>query len=168
MNIVLIGYRGTGKSVVGNLLAEKLKMSYYTMDAMIVERAGMPVPEIVEKFGWPGFRDRETELARELAALDGVIIDCGGGIIERPENIEVLRINGVIIWLTATVETIVNRIQGDTNRPSLTGGKSFTDEVAEVLARRTPIYKAAAHHTIETDNLTPEEIVERISGLLLV
>jgi shikimate kinase len=168
MNIVLIGYRGTGKSVVGNLLVEKLKMPYYTMDAMIVERAGMPVPEIVEKFGWPGFRDRETELARELATLDGVIIDCGGGIIERPENIEALRVNGVIIWLTATVNTIVNRIQGDTNRPSLTGAKSFTDEVVEVLARRTPIYKAAAHHTIETDNLTPDEIVEQIIGLLPV
>ncbi len=166
MNIVLIGYRGTGKSVVGNLLAEKLKMPYYTMDAMIVERAGMPVPEIVEKFGWPGFRDRETELARELSTLDGVIIDCGGGIIERPENIEALHVNGQIIWLTATVDTIVNRIQGDTQRPSLTGGKSFTDEVSEILARRTPIYLAAAHHTIETDKLTPEEIVQKITGLL--
>jgi shikimate kinase len=126
----------------------------------------MPVPEIVEKFGWPGFRDRETELARELANLDGVIIDCGGGIIERPENIEALRVNGVIIWLTASVETIVNRIQSDTQRPSLTGGKSFTDEVAEVLTRRTPIYKAAANHVVETDTLTPEEIARQIIVLV--
>jgi shikimate kinase len=132
------------------------------MDARIVEEAGLPIPEMVDRFGWPGFRDRETRLARELAALDGVIIDTGGGIIERPENVSALRENGLIVWLKASVPTIVSRIQGDTQRPSLTEGKSFTEEVAEVLDARTPKYAGAAHCQIDTDALTPEQIVEKV------
>lgn len=165
MNIVLIGYRGTGKSAVGACLAQRLGRPYLAMDALIVARAGMSIPEIVAQQGWPGFRDLESALARELAERDGVIIDCGGGIIERPENIAALRATGCIIWLTTSVPTIVARIQGDTQRPSLTG-KSFTEEVAEVLERRTPLYRAAAHHTIKTDSLTPEEIAAQIIAIV--
>jgi shikimate kinase len=162
MNIVLIGYRGTGKSVVGAVLAMRLGMRYIGMDAAIVERAGMAIADIVEKYGWPGFRDLESAQALELAGLDNLVIDTGGGVIERPENIESLQKSAMIFWLKARVETIVSRIQGDTQRPSLTTGKSFTDEVAEVLERRTPKYQSAAHHEIDTDELTPEQIADRI------
>ena len=159
MNIVLIGYRGAGKSVVGKLLAGRLGMEYVGMDAAIVEKAGMPIPEIVEKQGWPGFRDLESAVAGELAGRDNLIIDTGGGIIERPENIETLQKNATIFWLKARVETIVARIQGGTERPALTEGKTFTEEVAEVLERRTPKYKDAANFEIETDQLTPDQII---------
>ncbi len=159
MNIVLIGYRGAGKSVVGRLLAKRVGMEYIGMDAAIVKRAGMPIPEIVEKHGWPGFRDMESAEARELAGRDNLIIDTGGGIIERPENIQTLRKNATIFWLKARVETIVARIQGGTERPALTAGKTFTEEVEEVLARRIPKYKDAANFEVETDQLTPEQIV---------
>ncbi len=162
MNIVLIGYRGTGKSVVGKLVAENLRMKCISMDARIVERAGMSIPEIVEKQGWTVFRDMESEVARELANVDNIVIDSGGGVIERPENIDTLRVNSRIVWLKASVATIVSRIQGGTERPSLTGGKSFTEEVAEVLERRTPKYMDAAQYEIDTDQLTPEQIAERI------
>ncbi|HLO26487.1 MAG TPA: shikimate kinase [Geobacteraceae bacterium] len=164
MNIVLIGYRGTGKSVVGGLLAARLGMQYVGMDAAIVTRAGMSIPEIVEKYGWPRFRDIESELARELGGRDGLIIDTGGGVIERPENIAALQCNALLVWLKASVGTIVSRIQGDTERPSLTTGKTFTEEVAEVLERRTPRYRSAAHCEIDTDDLTPEQIVDVITG----
>lgn len=162
MNIVLIGYRGTGKSHVGRLLAGKLGLSYVGMDGAIVAAAGMPIPEIVAREGWPGFRDRESGEVRTVAGRDGLVIDTGGGVIERPENIDLLRRNGYIVWLKASVATIVSRIQGDTQRPSLTGAQSFTEEVAEVLERRTPAYAAAARITIDTDELTPEEIADRI------
>jgi shikimate kinase len=162
MNIVLIGYRGTGKSVIGKLVANALKMKCISMDARIVEKAGMSIPEIVEKHGWPTFRDMESEVARKLAQLDNIIIDSGGGVIERPENIDALGVNARIIWLKASVTTIVSRIQGDTGRPSLTGGKSFTEEVTEVLERRTPKYQAAAQYEIDTDQLTPKQIADRI------
>ncbi len=162
MNLVLIGYRGTGKSQVGALLASLLQMPYIAMDAEIVKRAGMSIPEIVEKYGWPRFRDLESELARELAGRDNIVIDTGGGVIERPENIEALRKNARIFWLKASVKTIVLRIQGGTERPALTSGKTFTEEVAEVLERRTPKYESAAHFAIDTEELTPVQVAERI------
>ena len=162
MNIVLIGYRGTGKSAVGALVAERLQMRYVGMDQSIVDQAGMSIPEIVEKHGWPAFRDLESAAARELAGLDHTVIDTGGGIVERPENIEVLRASACIIWLKASVETIVSRIEGGTQRPSLTGGKTFTEEVAEVLGRRTPMYQRAAQHEIDTDQLTAEHVADRV------
>jgi len=165
MNIVLIGYRGTGKSVVGKLLTQKLNRETISMDAEIVRKAGISIPEFVEQNGWPKFRDLETEVARELAARDNIIIDCGGGIIERPENIPALRINGLIFWLQASVDVIVSRIADSTERPALIEGKTFTEEVAEVLERRTPLYSGAAQHTINTDNMTPEQVADSILAI---
>ncbi len=165
MNIVLIGYRGTGKSVVGAIVAEKLGMECLSMDEEIVRRAGMSVPEIVEKEGWPGFRDRETQVAEDFAARDNIVIDCGGGVIERPENIEALGTNGRIFWLRAGVDVIVGRISDDTQRPALVEGRTFTDEVREVLERRTPMYRNAADWEIETDGLTPGEAADRVITL---
>jgi shikimate kinase len=165
VNIVLIGYRGTGKTAVGALVAERLAMRYVGMDQSIVDRAGMSIPQIVERRGWPGFRDLESAVARELAGLDGAVIDTGGGIIERPENIEALRANACIIWLKASVETIVSRIEAGTQRPSLTGGKSFTEEVAEVLGRRSPMYQRAAQHEIDTDQLAAEDVADRVVNI---
>ncbi|GAM08252.1 shikimate kinase [Geobacter sp. OR-1] len=162
MNIVLIGYRGTGKSEVGNLLAGKLDMTCISMDKSIVEKAGKPVTEIVSERGWPGFRDMESEVARDLASRDNIIIDTGGGVIERSENVEILKVNARIIWLKATVETIVSRIRHCTERPSLTGAKSFTEEVKEVLERRTPLYENSADFAIETDDFNPDQIAEKI------
>jgi shikimate kinase len=162
MNLVLIGYRGTGKSEVGQILARRLGMPYIGMDAAIVERAGMPIPEIVARHGWPGFRDLESAEARELSRRDKVVIDTGGGVIERAENVEVLRRDALVFWLRATVGTIVTRIQGGTERPALTAGKSFTEEVAEVLERRTPLYQGAADYAIDTDDLTPQQVADRI------
>jgi shikimate kinase len=166
MNIVLIGYRGTGKSVVGRILAQRLNMDYVGMDAAIVERAGMAIPRIVEQMGWPGFRDLETQVALDLAGRDKLIVDTGGGVIERPENIPALAENGRIFWLKASVDTIVRRIQGDDQRPALTEGKSFTDEVAEVLERRVSRYQAAARHAIDTDALTAEQVADEVIRLL--
>lgn len=162
MNIVLIGYRGTGKSVVGEILSKRLDREVVSMDAEIVGKAGMSIPEFVEKNGWPKFRDLETAVARELARKDDIIIDCGGGVIERPENIPALSENGTVFWLQASVDVIVNRIAGGTERPALTEGKTFTEEVEEVLVRRTPLYSEAAQHTINTDEMDPEQVAEAI------
>ena len=162
MNIVLIGYRGTGKSVVGKLLAKRLGMQYIGMDAAIVAKSGMSIPEIVEKSGWINFRDRESDEARELAGCDNIIIDTGGGVIERPENIKTLQKNACLFWLKASVETIVSRIQDDSERPALTSGKTFIEEISEVLERRIPKYKSAANYEIDTDESTPKQIADKI------
>ncbi len=164
MNIVLVGYRGTGKSAVGAIVAERLEMQCIAMDEKIVEKVGMSIPEFVEKHDWPAFRNVESEVARELSGVDNIVVDSGGGVIERPENIDLLRTNGIIIWLKASVDAIVSRIEGGTERPSLTGVKSFTDEVEEILDRRIPKYAAAAQYEVDTDDLTPEQVADRVVG----
>jgi len=166
MNIVLIGYRGTGKSHVGSILAREFGMQLVSMDAEIVKTAGMSIPAIVEQFGWDDFRDRETVEAGKLSGCDGLVIDCGGGVIERPENIEILQRNAKVFWLKASVGAIVERIQDSSNRPALVEGKTFTEEVAEVLERRTPKYRRAAHHEIDTDGVTPKQVAAQIATLL--
>jgi shikimate kinase len=165
MNIVLIGYRGTGKSEVGRRLAARLNRQLVSMDAEIVRQAGMSIPQIVEKHGWTHFRDLETDQARQLAGRDGLIVDCGGGVIERPENVAILQWNARVFWLQASVATIVGRIQEDTGRPALVAGKTFTEEVAEVLERRTPLYRKAAHHQIDTDRMNPDQVADQIIAL---
>jgi shikimate kinase len=165
MNIVLIGYRGTGKSVVGHLLARKLNRETISMDEEIVKKVGMPILEFVEQNGWPKFRDLETEVAQELTERDNIIVDCGGGVIERPENISALCTTGVIFWLQASVDVVVSRIAGGTERPALTEGKTFTEEVEEVLERRTPLYSEAAQHIINTDDMTPDQVADSILAI---
>ena len=162
MNIVLIGYRGVGKSAVGRVLAQRLRRQLVSTDAEVVKRAGLSIPKIVEQQGWEHFRDLESAVCLDLAGRDDLIIDTGGGAILRPQNVEVLKQNGRFWWLTAGVETIGRRIGHDSQRPSLTGARSFVDEIAEVLAERLPKYQAAADWTIATEDLTVNQVVERI------
>ena len=159
---MLIGYRGTGKSTVSKILSERLGMEVVSTDELIIERAGKRIPEIVESSGWDYFRDLESEVVREVASRKNLIIDAGGGVIIRPQNVEHLRRTGTIFWLTAAVSVIAERIQGDTERPSLTGKKSFTQEISEVLQEREPLYRAAARHIVNTDRRSPQEIAEHI------
>ena len=166
MNIVLIGYRGTGKSTVGRLLASRLGRQLVSTDAEIVKRAQRTVPEIIAQEGWEYFRDLESDICRELADRDQLVIDTGGGAILRTQNIESLKKNGTVFWLTASVETIANRIGSDNQRPSLTGTKSFVDEIHEVLQERVPKYQAAADHVIATDHRSINQLVETVLALM--
>ena len=111
MNLVLIGYRGTGKSTVARLLAEKLGMEVVSLDQEIVRRAGRSVPEIVAQHGWPHFRDLESAVTKDFSERDNIIIDAGGGVILRRENVESLRRGGKLFWLRASVPVIVARIE---------------------------------------------------------
>jgi shikimate kinase len=163
MNLVLIGYRGTGKSTVARLLAEKLGMEVVSLDEEIVRQAGRSIPEIVAEHGWPYFRDLESKITERVSARDNIIIDAGGGVILREENVKNLRRSGKLFWLRASVPVIVARIEGGTERPALTAGKSFTEEVAEVLRERTPLYAAAAHHQVDTDALSSEQVAAEVA-----
>ena len=166
MNIVLIGYRGTGKSTVGQLLAARLGRELVSTDAEIIKRAKRTIPEIVTQEGWEYFRNLESDICRELASRDKLVIDTGGGAILRTQNVEALKKNGTVFWLTASIETIGKRIGGDDQRPSLTGGKSFVDEIGDVLRERTPNYQTAADHTIVTDDLSINQLVETLLRLV--
>ncbi len=168
MNVVLVGYRGTGKSVVAQQLAVRLGLKVVSLDEELQRKAGKGIPDVVQERGWPGFRDLEEEIVRAFAAQDGQVIDCGGGVIEREANFDTLRAAGPVVWLKASPQTIVERIAGGHQRPSLTGTKSFTDEVVEVLQRRTPLYRRIAHHAVDTDARTIEEVTSEVCKLVAV
>jgi shikimate kinase len=163
MNLVLIGYRGTGKSAIARKLGGLLHRQVVCLDEEITRTAGMPIPDIVAAHGWSHFRDVEEQVCREFAAKQDIIIDCGGGVVEREANFTSLRAGGKVFWLRATPTTIVGRIGGDTARPSLTGTKTFTEEVEEVLQRRTPLYERLAHATIDTDGRSLDDLAATIA-----
>ena len=163
MNLVLIGYRGTGKSTVARLLASQLGLEVVSLDDEIVKQAGRSIPEIVAAHGWQYFRDLESAVTKRVCRRDRIIIDAGGGVILRPENVAALRQSGKLFWLRASVPVIVARIEGGTQRPALMAGKSFTEEVADVLRERTPLYESAADQEIDTDRLTAEETAAAVT-----
>lgn len=162
MNIVLIGYRGTGKSSVAKLLGQRTKWPVISTDAEIIKKAGMPVPDIIRKKGWDYFRNVESEICKQVGKKDRTIVDTGGGAVLRKENVDALRQRGRVFLLTAEVSTIMERIKHSTDRPSLTGEKTYVEEVQEVLAERMPLYKAACDQIIPTDDRTPEEVADEI------
>jgi shikimate kinase len=168
-NIVLIGYRGTGKSTIGRHLGTLLGWEFVDTDVLITARAGKTIREIFEGGGEAAFRALETAVIAELAQREGLVIAVGGGAILREENVAALKSNGQIWWLRAEAEILHARIQGDavTNatRPNLTAAGGLA-EVRELLARRTPLYEAAAHQTLEVGTVTPMQAAEQISTFI--
>ena len=162
MNIILIGYRGTGKSTIAEMLAERLSREVCSTDAEIIKRAQRSIPDLVQEKGWEHFRDLESQVCEDLGEKDDLVIDTGGGAVLRPQNVASLKKHGVLVWLTAEVPVIAARIGGDTQRPSLTGTKSFVEEIEEVLRDRRPKYQAAADHVVATDGRTPAEVAQAI------
>ena len=163
--IALIGYRGTGKSTVAKILAERLGLELAELDRLIDERAGERIPEIVSRFGWDKFRELETELLADVVKRDNMVFDLGGGVVEREENRKLIKDSCRVVWLKASPKVIIARIQDALHRPSLTG-KSFVDEVPEVLARREPLYRSLAHLELDTENQSPEQLAEAIIASL--
>jgi shikimate kinase len=168
MNLVLIGYRGTGKSTIGKMLSQKLRLAYTSLDEEIVRRAEMSIPALVEQYSWEYFRDLEEKVVQASAAQDGQVIDTGGGVVTRWVNIQRLQETGVIFLLEASVEDMIARIGLDNDRPSLTGTRSATEEVVDVWREREPLYRKAARFTVNTSELNPEQAADRIVNQFLL
>ncbi|MBN2719250.1 MAG: shikimate kinase [Deltaproteobacteria bacterium] len=166
MNIALIGYRGTGKSAVSKRLAVATGKKAVSLDEEISTQADMSIPQIVDTRGWSGFRDLEQAVTAQYSAMDDLVIDCGGGVILRKENVVALKSNATLVWLKASPEIITQRIATSTERPALVDGKTFLEEIEEVLAARTPLYEDASDFSVDTDALSPEEITEVILSKL--
>jgi shikimate kinase len=131
------------------------------MDEMISQKAGMSINEIVARDGWTEFRKIESEVARSTARLDNMVNATGGGVVTSQENLRVLKENGKLVWLRAKLETLLERTNRDSSRPSLTG-KPPAEDMAQTLTEREPIYRRAADLIVDTDDLTPEAVVENI------
>jgi shikimate kinase len=169
-NLVLIGGRACGKTSVGKALAQALERPFVDLDEVLVEQAGCSIAELVAAAGWPEFRRREKALVAHYAELSGQVLAPGGGAVLDPDNVKNLREHGLIIWLTADPATLGERLKRDQGsqafRPSLTGADPAA-EMARVLAEREPLYRAAAHMTIDTTGLAIREVVKHILDAVL-
>ncbi len=164
--IYLIGYRGSGKTTVGNVLANRLQIAFVDSDAEIIARAGKSIREIFEADGEESFRDLETKVIGELAkVVSAQVVSLGGGAILRVANRESIE-SGFVVWLQASVEQLSERLAGDattaTHRPPLANFDSMETEVRQVLAERTPLYKNCANLSVFTDGKSVDEIVDEI------
>jgi shikimate kinase len=160
-NLMLIGFMGTGKSTIAAKLKEALKVEQIEMDALIAEEAGMSIPDIFEKFGEAHFRDLETEMLRKFREKKPVVVSCGGGAVLRDENIEIMKGQGKIILLTATPETIYERVKDSNDRPVLNGNMNVA-YISELMEKRRARYEMAADIVITTDGKSADEICNEI------
>lgn len=160
MNVVLCGMMGCGKTTVASALSEKYGLEQVDTDALIVRRHGV-INDIFAQYGEEYFRDLETAVAKEVACTkDHCVISLGGGCVLRAQNVEALKKSGKIIFLRARLETLVNRVEGDSSRPLLKGGAR--EKLASLLTVRTPIYERVADFIVDTDGLTPAQIADKI------
>ncbi len=153
MKVILTGYRATGKTVVGMLLAKKLKLPFVDTDRLIEKAAGLPIRDIVAQFGWDDFRLRESRTVAALPAMPPCVVSTGGGIVLSAANRDALKNAGKVVWLKAPMVDIVERLKRDAQnaqiRPAFTSDDLET-ETETMLRKRMPLYEQSADFTVDT------------------
>ena len=157
--IYLVGYMGSGKTAIGKRVSFGTKLPFYDMDAEIVRKAGMTIPEIFEQYGEAFFRQLETEFLKEFRD-EFCIISTGGGVAMREENRQIMRNTGLVFYLNAPFKDIWRRISTDKNRPIVQ--RSTRAELEQLYNQRAPQYLAASHIRVETENRSLRDITSYI------
>ncbi len=165
-NIVLIGFMGAGKSTISDYLSTMFAMKIVEMDQVIAEREQMSIPDIFSTYGEEYFRDLETGLLVELQSQKNTVISCGGGAALRERNVAEMKKNGRVVLLTASPETIFDRVKDSDDRPVLNGRKNVKG-ISELMEQRREKYEAAADIVINTDNKTVLEVCEELVQRLM-
>ena len=160
MMITLTGFMGSGKTTVGKVLADFLGCPFMDLDDLVVKKAGKSIPDIFTQDGEPAFRELEAQVLRktvEKYAESTAVLALGGGAVLAPASAALLRDKTVCIYLRATLETLLARLEGET------AGRPLADDaLADRLASRTPIYEKTAHVIVDTDGLSPDEVADEI------
>jgi shikimate kinase len=165
MNLILIGYRATGKTTLARLLAQRLDWQWVDADVQIEKIAGKSISKIFAEDGEPAFRDIEARVIAQQCAENNLVLATGGGAPMREESRQAMRRAGKVVWLTAHPETILARMSGDATtadrRPSVTV-RGLWGEIVERLDRRYSNYRQRAHLEIDTEGRTPRELADEI------
>ena len=165
MRVFLVGPPGAGKSTVGRHLAAHLQATFFDLDEVIQERAGADIPWIFDVEGESGFRDRESAVVKDFASRDNVVIATGGGVVLRPENRTVMSNASTVVYLEASLSTLVSRTEGKTKRPLLVG-KDVSKVLQEIMAVREPLYREVADVTVESTGGSAKELAGVIAKKL--
>ncbi len=165
MNIVLIGYRCSGKTEVGKILARELGMDFFDTDVLIEENSRSSIETIISGKGWDYFRKIEKKTIREVSRNDNLVIATGGGVVIDEENVENLKENGLIIWLNGKAEVLKERMAVDQRsgklRPALTGNDPL-EEIKQVLGLREPLYEQAANLMVDSGTLSLQDVAASV------
>lgn len=164
-NVVLIGFMGAGKTTISEYLSTMFAMDVVEMDQVIAEREGMSIPDIFATYGEEYFRNRETELLKEMQLRKRAVISCGGGAALREENVAEMKKNGRVVLLTAKPQTIYERVKDSTDRPVLNGNNNV-EFITDLMEKRREKYEKAADIVIYTDNKTVLQICEELIAKL--
>jgi shikimate kinase len=163
LNIALVGMPGCGKSTVGRVLARHLEAHFVDADTEIEARIGMPIRSFFEIQGEPAFRDVEQQVLADLTLRPGQVIATGGGAVLRPANRDALRAHCQVIYLRASPEELYRRLRHDTHRPLLQVGDP-QKRLRELYRDRDPLYRQAAHFTVEA----PRPSVPALLNMILM
>ena len=159
--IYLTGFMGTGKSTILNSLHEKCGFQKVELDEQIAAEEGMSIPHIFQEKGESYFRSLETELVKRISRMDRVVVSCGGGTVMRQCNVDIMKESGIIVLLTATPQTVYNRVKGSHNRPLLEQNMN-PEYIASLMEERRSRYESAADITVKTDDRSSQEICAEI------
>lgn len=164
-NIFLIGFMGVGKTTIADCLSTQFAMDVVEMDQIIAQREGMSISDIFEVHGEQYFRAAETNLLLEMQSRSNLVISCGGGTPMRENNVAEMKKNGRVVLLTATPETIYERVKDSHDRPLIENNKTVP-YIAELMEKRREKYEAAADIIIRTDGKDAlaicEELIHRL------
>jgi shikimate kinase len=159
-NIYIVGFMGTGKTVVGRALARKLKAPFADLDSIIEEKEKMSIPQIFQDRGEAYFRSVEKRELLEVSSKQGSVVSCGGGIVLDAQNRDLIKNTGISVCLRAQANDILKRIGSTTHRPLLHGGDPL-EKIQELLSDRDKYY-SQADIAVDTSDLSIEEIAETI------
>lgn len=161
-NIALIGFMGTGKTAVGQLLAEKLDRKFFELDWIIERQAGKTIPEIFKDSGEIVFREYEITAAKSLSGESRCVIACGGGMVLNKINIDRLKVEGIIVYLTASPAAILKRTSKEEGTRPLLAVENPARTIGELIKYRKPFYDRAADITVNTSGLDIEGVAGQI------
>lgn len=165
-NVFLIGFMGCGKSTISKMLSEKLGLKMVDSDEYIENEQNMKISDMFKKYGEEYFRKCETEFLVGLSSSEGYIVACGGGMAVNEKNVSLMKQKGTVIMLTATAETIFERVRRSMHRPLLNGNMNI-DYIRKLMNERTPAYTNACDCMISTDNKSPSVIADEIIGVIV-
>jgi len=166
INVVLIGFMGSGKTSCGMAYARLAGVGFADTDEMIETQQGMSVSDIFRKHGEAYFRNLETELVKSLEGKSLGVLSVGGGLAVTPGNGDLLKKIGRVVYLKATKDCLVKRLENDTTRPLLAGG-NLEDKITELMSLREDAYMSAADVVINTDGLSVDEVAEKIYSIIV-
>ena len=165
-NIILCGFMGSGKTVVGKMVAERLGLAFYDTDEMIVKKTGMQISDIFSKYGEPYFRGLETEVIKGFAKTENCLVSLGGGLAANRVNHPYLKEAGVTVLLDCGIEETLRRITGDKSRPLTAGG---AEDIINRYNFRKPIYESVADVVVDssgTADITTENLLKALEEII--